>query len=297
MLSDRSYMRDDYDRPKFSALKWVLCIIAGVFVLENVVNQWIGGTFANRFFEFLTVSPEVIKRGFVWTLATHGVLHDPRDLIGLLFTLFNLFVLGRSVEASIGTRRFLTLLVAGVISGGLVWLAVNWFQLNPGMLFGVGAGISALLVMFACLDPDYPIAPYGIETGLRARHLAIAWLVISILGLILLELPARDSWLRMAHSAHLGGMLSGWAYFRFFYQREDSFFASRPAIELPRWFRKKNQAKSVPTPVYKVNITSNEELRIEVDRILDKINSHGFQSLTADEKQRLDHARNLLSKR
>jgi hypothetical protein len=40
---------------------------------------------------------------------------------------------------------------------------------------------------------------------------------------------------------------------------------------------------------------SRADLRAEVDRILDKINSEGFASLSADEKRRLDEARALLS--
>ena len=294
MLSDRPYMRDNYSRPKLSAVTWVICIIAGVFVLENIVGQWIGGAFAGRFFEYLTVSSEVIRRGFVWTLATHGVIHNPRELIGLGCSLLTLYIFGRSVEAQIGPRRFLAVLIVGVVTGSLTWLAINWSQ--SGMLFGVGAGVSALLVVFACLEPDQPISVLFVDTGMRAKHLAIAWLVISVLGLILLELPAKDSWLRMPHSAHLGGMLAGWLYFRFFYQREWSVFPNRPVIELPRWFRKVRKA-DLPSPAYKVNLSNKDDMRAEIDRILDKINSDGFQSLTEEEKRRLDQARDQLSRR
>jgi len=46
-----------------------------------------------------------------------------------------------------------------------------------------------------------------------------------------------------------------------------------------------------------VNLTNRDDLRAEVDRILDKINSQGFGALTADEKRVLDEARDLLSRR
>lgn len=294
MLSDRPYMRDNYGRSKLSALTWVICILAGVFVIENVVGQWIGGAFAKHFFEYLTVSPEVIERGFVWTLFTHGIIHNPRALLGLGCTLLSLYVFGRSVEAAVGSRRFLTILIAGVTTGALTWLAVNWFQV--GTLFGAGAGVSALLVVFACLEPDQPILLYFIDVGMRAKHLLIGWLVISVLGLVLLELPSRDSWLRMPHSAHLGGMLAGWLYFRFFYQREWSFFAGRRSMELPRWLRRARKA-GVATPAFKVNVPPADNMKAEIDRILDKINSDGFHSLTAEEKRRLDLARDQLSRR
>jgi len=38
------------------------------------------------------------------------------------------------------------------------------------------------------------------------------------------------------------------------------------------------------------------DLRTDVDHILDKINSQGFGSLTEEEKQTLDEAKDLLSK-
>jgi len=38
---------------------------------------------------------------------------------------------------------------------------------------------------------------------------------------------------------------------------------------------------------------SNQDLRAEVDRILDKINTSGLASLTATEKRLLDEAKNL----
>ena len=46
-----------------------------------------------------------------------------------------------------------------------------------------------------------------------------------------------------------------------------------------------------------MNITNRDDLRAEVDRILDKINSQGFGALTDEEKRVLDEARDLLSRR
>lgn len=294
MLSDRPYMRESSGRSPFSALTWLICIIAGVFVLENIVVQWIGGAVATGFFEYLTLSPEAITRGFVWTLATHGLIHHPHNLLHLGLTLLSLYVFGRAVVAEIGSRRLLTVFAAAVIAGGLAWLAVNWS--HGGSLFGASAGVSALIVLFACLMPHQPIAPFMIDIGLRAKHLAIGLLIIDVLGLILLEIPGRTSWFAMSHSAHLGGMLAAWLYHRFVYERDWRPFAAKPAIELPRWFRKKKSGVT-EAPAYKVNLGAGNDLRAEIDRILDKINSEGFQSLTAEEKKRLDHARDHLSRR
>jgi hypothetical protein len=59
----------------------------------------------------------------------------------------------------------------------------------------------------------------------------------------------------------------------------------------------KKAAKPAAPAAYQVNVSSPGDLRAEVDRILDKINSQGFGSLSADEKRMLDDAKDLLSRR
>lgn len=295
MLSDRPYMRDNYGRPSVSPLIWLICGLAAAFVLENVVIHWFGGQIQEHFFDYLTLSHAEISRGFVWTLLTHGLLHDPNSLLHLAFILLTIYFFGRSVISEIGDRHFLGLFAGAVALGGLTWLVINWIQ--PGaQLFGASAGVSALIVVSAFLSPQQPITLFFVDVGLKMKHLALGLLVIDALGLVLLEIPGRGSWFSMAHSAHLGGMLAGWLYFQFVHQRGvGPLFNHRPSIELPRWFRKTR--KTDPAPVYRVNVGPDPDPRAEIDRILDKINSDGFQSLTADEKHRLDRARDHLSRR
>jgi hypothetical protein len=69
----------------------------------------------------------------------------------------------------------------------------------------------------------------------------------------------------------------------------------RPAVELPGWIRKKNTPQGTGH-AYRINLSERESLKAEVDRILDKINTSGFGSLTAEEKRTLDAARTILSK-
>jgi hypothetical protein len=71
-------------------------------------------------------------------------------------------------------------------------------------------------------------------------------------------------------------------------------------VELPRWIKRSGKPEAV-TPAFD-NTTATppntrQDIRAEVDRILDKINSHGFGALTPDEKRVLDNAKHLLSRR
>jgi hypothetical protein len=92
-------------------------------------------------------------------------------------------------------------------------------------------------------------------------------------------------------------MAAGWIYYRFVHASDWSFAVGRPQIELPRWMKHRTDEKAAEPRNYSVNIGNRGHLRAEVDRILDKINSDGFGSLSADEKRILDEARDLLSRR
>ncbi|MET0262317.1 MAG: rhomboid family intramembrane serine protease [Rariglobus sp.] len=297
MLSDRHYMRDDYGRPSsLSVLTWVLCILGAVFVLENIFVRWMSPDVGAAFMRALQLSPDALLAGKVWTIFTYGLLHDPDRLLHILGNLLGLFFLGRTLLPVLGSRRFIGLLVGAIISGGIVWTGVNWQQ--GGVLLGASATVCALLVVFALFRPNEPITFllfFIIPVTMKPKYIAWGLLAFDVFGLLFWEIPGgRGS--GVAHSAHLGGMLAGWIYFSFIHQRPEFSRAGKPAIELPRWFRKAKKAE-VASPAYKVNLTPSNDVRAEIDRILDKINSEGFQSLTAEEKKRLDQARDHLSRR
>jgi hypothetical protein len=91
-------------------------------------------------------------------------------------------------------------------------------------------------------------------------------------------------------------MIAGWVYYRFIHRarwlRSEDHGVE---IEPPKWMQKAPKAPLANAP--QLDLTRREDLRAEVDRILDKINSDGFGALTADEKRLLDEARDLLSRR
>ena len=127
------------------------------------------------------------------------------------------------------------------------------------------------------------------EKGLTAGAAFVLMAVVEVRGV------SRTA--GVAHSAHLGGMLAGWLYARYIHHRTGE-FSLRPTIELPAWMRRRKRAKTRSLPTFTVNVTPPpQDLRAEVDRILDKINSEGFGALTEEERRVLDDARDLLNKR
>lgn len=300
MLSDRSYMRDSYPRTGRSALVWILSATIAGFILINVFER-LFPLLNHSFSDLFALSIDGIRHGYAWQLLTYAFLHPPGDLFDVLIFCFNLlclYLLGRDLELLLGTKRFLSLYVAGTLLGAALWLGVNYRFGHYGQsVMGAWPGIAALFTVFACLNANQRIPLlifFVFPVTLKPKYLVTAALVFDLFGLFVYEIPHGQGPFGF-HSHHLGGMLAGFLYFQFIYQREWRTPDGLAEIELPKWFRKKQTSPVAEQPVYKVNL-DRESLRAEVDRILDKINSEGFVALTADEKRLLDSAKDLLSR-
>jgi membrane associated rhomboid family serine protease len=285
-------MREGDPRPTTSVLTWLICGIVAGFLLQNVFLQWleIGETLEDLF--ALKISG--LESGRVWTLLTYSFLHHPRNLLHIVGVLLALYFLGRELLPLLGPRRFLGVYAVATMVGGLVWTAAHWTQ--GGMLMGASAAVFALLVIFACFYPNQQMTFllfFVFPVTVKPKHLAIGAALLDVAGFIYYEILGRVSPFGFAHSAHLGGMAVGWFYFRYVHQANWGFL-SRSDMELPRWV-KKNAKVAAPAAPYRVNLTNRADLRAEVDRILDKINSQGFNALTPEEKRVLDDAKDVLS--
>lgn len=297
MLSDRSYIKDGYGGRATSVLVWLLSAIAAGFVIQLVVHRWFGEA-AGRSFDFLLgLSVDGIKAGQFWTLFTYGFLHDtgPLVLLHVLLNCLALWFLGKELLPLLGSRRFLILWFFGLLCGGLLWMATNWRF--TGSVIGASPAIASMLVLYGCLSPNHRITVlfFFIPVTVVVKYVVFAALALEMIGWLLFDAVGKASPLGWEHSAHLGGMAAGWMYYRWVHLREWQNPDARPEMELPRWF-KKSKAAPTPPPAFKVNLTTREDMKAEVDRILDKINSEGFNALTAEERRILDDARNVMSK-
>jgi membrane associated rhomboid family serine protease len=292
MLQDRPYMRDGYEKRQTSIVTWLLSSIAAVFVVQNVFSRWfpIGLDWA------LGLSPLGIRDGHLWTLVTYGFLHSTSNLLQVIVYLIAIYFFGREVLPILGARRFMAVYASALVTGGAFWLAVHWR--HPELLLGASAGVSALVIIYACFFPNREITLllfFVLPVTVKPKYLAYAMIAIDLCGFAFYEVLGALSPFGAAHSAHLGGMAAGWVYYRYLHDSNWSFASGRAEVEFPRWMKQRGAAKAAPT--YSVNIGDRGHLRAEVDRILDKINSNGFGSLSADEKRILDEARDLISRR
>lgn len=300
MSSDRSYLRGDYPRPPATALVWMIAAMLSAFVLQlALLSPWLASS--SSLPDLLRLTVRNIEQWRLWTLVTHGFLHSTDNPLHIVFSLLGLFLIGRELEPQLGARRFALVFGGSLLTGAAGWLALHW-RIGGGHI-GPSAGILGLLVVLARLYENQRMnfMPFFLfSVTLRPMHFVYGLAAIDTLLLLFYELSGSPVPFGYAPSVHLGGMLAGWLYFQFLHANNG--LDRAPSFTLPTWlhFRRRSRpaspaaSTSTPSPARTPRAAGN--LRADVDRILDKINSQGFNSLTEEEKRTLDDAKDLLSK-
>jgi membrane associated rhomboid family serine protease len=222
-----------------------------------------------------------------WTFLTYMFLHG--NILHLLFNMLMLYVFGPSVEDRMGSRMFvLFYLVCGLGGATLSFLLTQWAPV--GTIVGASGAIMGVAVAFAWYWPSYPVFVFPLPDPIPAR-----WLITFLIGLDL-ALAWAGALTRgglgggVAHLAHLGGVGAALLYLkaqdwrathrerRGVQMAESSVLVSQP----PRASR----SGGVP-PSAKQTKRSGPDARAsaEVDRVLDKINATGMDSLTPAERK------------
>ena len=131
----------------------------------------------------------------------------------LLGNVWFLYTFGDDVEAQVGRRKFVALLLAGVVLGAIVHAAGDSDRTTP--LVGASAGISAVLAFYGL---QYPlrtlVAAYArIPVRIPAVGYLALWIMLQFAGAML----QREGRTAVSAFAHLGGVVAGtiaWAFWR-----------------------------------------------------------------------------------
>lgn len=263
--------------------------------MQNVFLRWFNAESAIA--NSIALSVGGVASGKVWTLLTYAFVHSIDGFPYLLHVVGNLvaiYFLGRELIPVMGERRFLGLFLGSVLGGGLAWLAAHWH--TGGIAMGATAGVCGLLVAYTGFFPRRQVTFllfFIFPITIRPKLLTLVLLGLELCGFIAYEIMGAASPFGISHSAHLGGMLVGWLYFRYWHE----------AVWQAPWRQARDATPAfappaaTETPAASAAPIGPAALRAEIDRILDKINSDGFGALTAEEKRLLDEARDALNRR
>jgi membrane associated rhomboid family serine protease len=227
MIGDRDYMRGSSreDRQPLSIQIIVLLIIC--FIAENAyvylpranLMKWI------YLLQWFGVSEELFERGWLWQLLTFQFLHALLNYGGFYHIFFNcltFYFFGPAVESIMSRWRFLVLYLGGGAFGGLFHAVGHWLLPEHFMLpvVGASAGIAAVLAAFAFLFPSQVILIMGV-IPVPAK---IFFLFAAAFSIFAISYPRFGG--KVAHGAHLGGLIFGYAYARWFLHSRTGSFKS-----------------------------------------------------------------------
>jgi len=172
-----------------------------VFLIEPAVRDASRGWFEARY----SLAVSGLKAGYWWQLVTFQFLHG--NWLHLGTNLVLLHSMGPVLETSLGRRRYLLLYMGSGALGGLVQIgaAFAWPSHFSHAVVGASAGLCGLLGALGYIYADDVVRGllfFVIPFRVKAKVMLLLAGVVSMVGTVL---PFG----RVAHFAHLGGLVGG----------------------------------------------------------------------------------------
>lgn len=277
-----AYSSSRFDNPfgGFSITPWVKRLLlanTAIFLLMLVLGD-VGDTVER----WLALRPaSLLEPPFpVWSVFTYAFVHD--GFGHLFFNMLVLFFFGPPLEEKWGSRDFLKLYAVAALGGALFSLG----QVDASIV-GASAAINGVLLAYAMTWPDNVVHVWGIFP------VKVKWLVAVLGAVSVLSAAGGSGGDGVAHLAHIGGFVTaflfmkspwrptGWGNLGAVVKKKKPALAWKSAKATPP-----AAATPAATPMRRERHAERELLN-EVDRILDKISTQGIQSLTEEERERL----------
>ncbi|WP_316804784.1 rhomboid family intramembrane serine protease [Pedobacter nototheniae] len=244
------------------ALVSVFCLLGNVpFNIYNWINSYLA----------LPASFSALPAHF-YTIITYMFFHA--GFLHLLFNMLGLFWFGNIFMNFLNARQFHFVYIAGGLAGAIFYIAAfNIFPfftstVSSAVLIGASAAVMAIIVGTATLVPNYAI--FLMFFGeVKIKYLAIAYIILDIIGI--------TSFNAGGSLAHLGGAFLGFAFIKSLQSGKDwsKLFERKPKLRVVR-----NEQ-----PVKKAEFKNVSQQ--EIDAILDKISTSGYDKLSPVEKEKL----------
>ena len=189
--------------PISPAVKWLIWANVAAFVLSQVLPDVI---------LVLGLSPKaVLEQGWVWQPATYMFFHD--GFFHILWNMLLLWMFGVELERTWHTRFFLRYYAVTGIGAAITTIVVGLLPFEATALtysavtIGASGAIYGLLLAYAMYFPDRPILMF-LLFPVPAKYFVMITGAISFLSATSGGAP------RVAHAAHLGGMIFGYFYLK-----------------------------------------------------------------------------------
>ncbi len=249
------------------AIKLLVSINFLIFILQTISGQ------QGILYQLFGIVPrDTWSRFMVWQPFTYLFFHG-----GVWHVLINMFVLwmfGSELERHWGKRDFLKYYFLTGVGAGIVTILFNYNSKIP--VVGASGAIYGILLAYGLMFPNRYVYIYFL-LPIKVKYFVI------FVGIMAFFSSLNPQYSNISHLTHLSGMAIGYLYLR-----------SNPRWDIMGQFlrRQKDGLKQRHETKRREKF---EEMRSEVDRILDKINQVGYDGLTKSERSFLYEASKKLS--
>ena len=260
----------------------VLKLLVILLLLFNISG---GGIFS-----YLAVPSDLSELLYrAWTPITYMFLHE--GFLHLLFNMLNLFWFGKIFLMYFSEKQLVGLyLMGGLLAATFYAAAFNLFPyyapiVHQSLLLGASGSIMAIIIAASVQSPNMEIQLLFLG-GIKLKYIALAAVLTSFFGI-----TSNNGGGQLAH---LGGALSGYFFVVSLRQGNDLTKGLNWILDSiynalrPRKLRvKPNKTRSKAT-ISDAEFNQNKARKMaQIDHILDKIKTSGYESLSAEEKKRL----------
>ncbi|MFN4914165.1 MAG: rhomboid family intramembrane serine protease [Sphingomonadales bacterium] len=221
-----------------------------------------------------------------WSVFTYIFIHA--DFFHLFYNMLWFFFIGSILEDMTGKKYVWRLFIGGGITGALLFMILNNFfgicGPNAEML-GASGSVYAIIIGTVVLFPNYIVSLLGV------LRIELIWIIIIKVLLDFFFSPSIHNNIG-GYICHLGG-----AAFGLLYMMHTKGTWHIPGVDTLADFIKRLFSGKKSKPMRSARVSINQDrssfsqktsvTQEEIDRILDKINETGYDSLTKQEKDKL----------
>lgn len=257
----------------------------------NVAVSLAGFSSETFFRRFLFHVDDILIRKQYYRMITSGFLHA--NWMHLIMNMLTLFLCGRWLGSVMTPVEFLVIYFGSMIGGDLLSLFIHRHHGDYSAIGASGAVSGIIFAMIATMPGKVILLfMFPIPTYIYGP----LFVLVSIFGI-------RDSQSKIGHDAHLGGAIIGMLIAIGFHPASLAehpltiLLTLIPAVLFMIWLIRRPEIAWLRKPFggYDQNLTLEDRYNAErktrqeeIDRILDKINRSGVESLTRKEKEILD---------
>lgn len=291
-IHNRDYFRDDAPggsmqsagsfRPDNWAVKWIIGVCVVTYFLQSATGQVIGSQIAGGMTDRFALDLQGLKDFQFWRILTYGICHA--NVQHLLFNMIGVWVFGRMVESVYGSKETLAFFSLTVAISGLAQIAVSALTQVPTSVIGASGGVLGFVTLAAMNFPRAPMHLLFIPIPIELK-----WIAVAYVGLDLFQVAGNTGG-NVANFAHLGGAAVGVLYFLSGIRLlSGSHRSGRPSrfslFDFAAKLWPAGKPKRRHAPQVRLYEPPPEKLERDVDRLLDKINREGKDSLTREEQE------------